>query len=143
MIRISRNPVVVRQFETATAEQIVRIFRDAVNVKRAGLLAAGTDVEVTGYGVVALQGRPDDQTLIQGLAFGAQLRLGLGDSATQMPFLDRANVLHLLTPVQMIEVWRKGAAFVSVVYRRSWVIKTMDPILTDLDEQTLWSEVIK
>lgn len=143
MIRFARNPDVVRQFETTTAEQIVRTFRDDVNVKRAELLAEGTDVVVTGYGVVALQGRPDDQTLIQGLAFGAQLRVSLGDLATQMPFLDRQNILHLLTPIQMIEVWRKGAAFVSAVYEQSWVIKKMDPVLTDLEDANVWLKVKK
>ena len=143
MIRISRNPNVVRQVETDIAEQIVRTFRDAVNVKRARLLAGGTDVDVTGYGVVALQGRLEDQTLIQGLAFGAQLRLSLGDLVTQMPFLDRQNVAHLLTPQQMIEVWHKGAAFVSAVYEQSWVIKGMDPVLTDLEDANVWLKVKK
>lgn len=114
-------------------------FRDAVNAKRLEVITAGTDVLVTGYGLVALQGRPEDQTSLQGLAFGAQLRLGLGDSATLMTFLDRNNVLHQLAPMQMLELWQKGAAFISAIYARSWVIKEMDPLMTDINDPALWS----
>ena len=113
-------------------------FRDAVNAKRLIVIAAGTDVEITGYGTVALQGRPEDQTSLQGLAFGAQLRLSLGDSTTLMDFLDRENVLHQLLPMQMLELWQKGAAFVSAIYARSWAIKEMDPASTDIDDPELW-----
>ncbi|MDB5658305.1 MAG: hypothetical protein JWS10_920 [Cypionkella sp.] len=114
-------------------------FRAAVNVKRLEVITAGTDVTVTGHGMVALQGRPEDQTSLQGLAFGAQLRLGIGDSATLMDFLDRENVLHQLVPMQMLELWQMGAGFISAIYARSWAIKEMDPSTTDIDDPSLWS----
>lgn len=113
-------------------------FRDAVNAKRLRVITAGTDVNVTGHGIVALQGRPEDQTSLQGLAFGAQLRLSMGDSATLMDFLDRNNTLHQLVPMQMLELWQKGAAFISATYARSWAIKEMDPATTDVDDPALW-----
>lgn len=116
-----------------------RAFQDKVNAKRAKVIAAGTDVNVTGHGSVALQGRPEDQTSLQGLAFGAQLRLSMGDNTTLMVFLDRANVLHQLTPMQMIELWQKGAAFVSAIYARSWAIKEMDPAIADVSDPSLWA----
>ena len=115
-----------------------RAFHDAVNLKRSKLITAGVMVEVTGHGPVALQGRPEDQSSLQGLAFGAQLRLSMGDAVTPMAFLDRENVLHLLAPMQMIELWQKGAEFISSTYAKSWAIKTMDPFLTDVEDPTLW-----
>ncbi|GLS86689.1 hypothetical protein GCM10010873_16630 [Cypionkella aquatica] len=113
-------------------------FRAAVNAKRLAVITAGTTVQITGHGPVALQGRPEDQTSLQGLAFGAQLRVGMGDSTTLMDFLDRENVLHQLVPMQMLELWQKGAAFVSAIYARSWAIKEMDPATTDIDDPELW-----
>lgn len=113
-------------------------FRAAVNAKRLAVITAGTTVQITGHGPVALQGRPEDQTSLQGLAFGAQLRLAQGDSTTLMEFLDRQNALHQLVPMQMLELWQKGAAFVSAIYARSWAIKEMDPATTDIDDPELW-----
>ncbi len=50
---------------------------------------------------------------------------------------DRENVLHQLVPMQMLELWQKGAAFVSAVYARSWAIKEMDPSSTDVEDPAL------
>lgn len=120
------------------AQAYVRAFRDAVNVKRLKVITAGTDVDLTGYGIVALQGRPEDQTSLQGLAFRAQLRINAGDSTTLIDFMDRNNVSHQLTPAQMLELWQKGAAFISAIYARSWEIKEMNPETTDPDDNALW-----
>lgn len=118
---------------------LIRDFRNAVNNRRSRLIEAGVVIDVTGYGPVALQGRPEDQTSLQGLAFGAQLRLGMGDSTTLTNFLDRNNVQHQLLPMQILEIWQKGAAFVSAIYARSWAIKAMDPTSTNIDDPALWS----
>ena len=138
MLVIRRNVAAIVDAKRDEAEVIIRLFRDTVSAKRLTVITAGTNVEITGYGPVALQGRPQDQTSLQGLAFGAQLRLGMGDSTTLMDFLDRENVLHQLVPMQMLELWQKGAAFVSAIYARSWAIKEMDPSSIDLDDPALW-----
>lgn len=139
MLIIYRDTAAIQQMEQAIGDVFIRSFRDAVNLKRGQLIVAGTTVEITGHGPVALQGRPEDQSSLQGLAFGAQLRLSMGDSTTLMEFLDRENVLHQLVPMQMIELWQKGAEFISAVYTRSWQIKEMDPLLTDVENPELWS----
>lgn len=141
MITIARAPEIEYQKLLSEGDQIVRAFRDAVNAKRAALIVAGTVVEVTRHGLVALQGRPEDLSSLQGLAFGAQLRLGAGDNSTLMEFLDKNNVSHHLVPMQMLELWQKGASFISAVYARSWAIKEMDPILTNAEDPQLWSIV--
>lgn len=114
-------------------------FRELVNAKRLRLITDGVDVTITGHGTVALQGRPEDQTSLQGLAFGAQLRLAAGDSTTLMDFLDRNNDLHQLVPMQMLELWQKGAAFISAIYAKSWEIKEMDPWTTDVENPAIWA----
>ena len=138
MLVIRRNIEAIVDVKRDEADMLVRLFRDAVNVKRLSVITAGTDVEITGHGPVALQGRPEDQAGLQGLAFGAQLRLSMGDSTTLMDFMDRNNVSHQLTPAQMLELWQEGAAFISAIYARSWVIKDMDPATTDADDPQLW-----
>ena len=109
----------------------------AINAKRAEVIIAGTDVEVTGYGVVALQGRPEDQSTLQGLAFAAQIQLSVSN-VTPIDFLDRNNDLHSLSPQQMIEVWSKGAAYMSAIYQLSWNIKKMNPPPADINDSALW-----
>jgi len=138
MLIIRRDQKAILETRHDEADLIVLAFRDLVNVKRLEVITAGADVEITGHGTVALQGRPEDQTSLQGLAFGAQLRLSMGDSTTLMDFLDRENVLHQLVPMQMLELWQKGTAFVSAVYARSWEIKEMNPETTDVDDPKLW-----
>lgn len=121
------------------AQACIRAFHDAVNTKRLQIISDGTDVYVTGHGKVALQGRPEDQTSLQGLAFGAQLRLSVGDNTAPMEFLDRENVLHQLFPMQMLELWQKGAAFISAIYAQSWAIKEMNPTTTNPNDPALWA----
>jgi hypothetical protein len=136
---LSSWSVINGNLEFTNLEPTILAFRTAVNAKRLQIISAGIDVSITGYGIVALQGRPEDQTSLQGLAFGAQLRLAMGDSTTKMEFLDRENVLHELTPAQMLELWQKGAGFVSAIYAKSWIIKEMNPMTTDYNEPALWA----
>lgn len=116
---------------------LIRDFRNAVNMRRSEMITAGVVIDLAGYGPVALQGRPEDQMSLLGLMNGAQLRISMGDSFTPMTFLDRENVLHYLTPMQMIDLWRQGAEFISAVYARSWQVKEMDPVTTDPSNWTL------
>lgn len=138
MLVIRRNVAAIVDAKRDEAEMLIRLFRDSVNAKRLAVITAGVDVEITGYGPVALQGRPEDQASLQGLAFGAQLRLSMGDSTTLTDFMDRNNSPHQLAPAQVLELWQKGAAFISAIYARSWEIKEMDPTTTDVNDATLW-----
>jgi hypothetical protein len=118
-------------------DEITLKFRESVNTKRAKLIVAGTTVDVTGYGLVDLQGRPEDQATLHGLAFAAQIQISMG-STTPTNFLDRSNVQHTLTPSQVIDLWIKGASFMSQIYALSWAIKEMNPQTTDPDDAALW-----
>lgn len=114
-----------------------RQFDDAVNVEREARYAAGTDIKIIGYGWVALQGRPEDQDSLAGLAQAADLAARSGDSDTSYRFVDRNNLMHVLTGAQMIELFLKGAQFISNVHFSSTVIKAgktydIDPKVDDL-----------
>lgn len=109
-----------------------------VNVERDRRIAAGCAVEITGYGVVPLQGRLQDQTNMLGLATAANLRIAAGDAETLTKFRDAQNVDHLLTPTQVVEMWSKGAAWISAVFEASWAIKAMEPIPLDYVANSRW-----
>lgn len=119
-------------------ESITSEFRAKVNALRENRIIQGTDVTLAGYGAVALQGRPEDLASLQGLAFGAQLRMSMGDE-TPMVFMDRDNVEHSLTPMQMVLLWKAGADFVTATYATSWTIKEMNPFTTDPANPLLWA----
>lgn len=109
-----------------------------VNVERDRRIAAGVAVEITGYGLVPLQGRLQDQTNMLGLATAANLRIAAGDIETVTKFRDAANVDHDLTPPQIVEMWSKGAAWISAVFEASWALKAADPIPLDFDDDVHW-----
>ena len=109
-----------------------------VNAERDRRIAAGTAVEITGYGVVPLQGRIQDQTNLLGLATAATLRIAAGDVDTLTKFRDAVNLDHFLTPLQIVEMWSKGAAWISSVFEASWELKAAEPIPLDFATDTYW-----
>lgn len=109
-----------------------------INAERDRRVAAGTTVNVTGYGDIPLQGGERDQTNLLGLVTAAQVRLAGGDSSTLTKFRDADNVDHMLTPMQVIEMWSKGAAWISANYDASWTIKALDPIPADFADDSYW-----
>lgn len=119
--------------------QIVAAFRDRVTAERTRRIIEGAMFDVPGLAVqVALQGRPEDQTTLGNLAQAAILRTINGDTTTLTPFMDRDNTLHTLVPGQVIALWSQGAAYVTQIYKVSWIIKEMDPITTDPTADALW-----
>ncbi|MFN7125299.1 MAG: hypothetical protein ACK4M8_05410 [Allorhizobium sp.] len=104
---------------------------DDVNSERDRRIDAGTTVTVEGYGPIPLQGREKDQRNMLGLQAAASMRLAAGDNITLTKFRDAENVDHMLTPSQIVELWSKGAAWISDTYEASWDIKALDPIPAD------------
>lgn len=109
-----------------------------VNAERDRRIAAGVTVYVEGYGPVALQGREKDQTNLLGLQAAAAMRLAAGDTVTLTKFRDADNVDHMLTPPQIVDLWAKGAAWISATYDASWGLKALDPIPADYADDTHW-----
>lgn len=109
-----------------------------VNAERDRRVALGATVQIDGYGTVPLQGRLQDQTNLLGLVTAASLRVAAGDTATTTKFRDAANVDHDLTPPQIVEMWSKGAAWISAVFEASWALKAADPIPLDYAANSHW-----
>lgn len=111
---------------------------DDVNAERATRIERGTTVTVDGV-AIRVQGREEDTRNLQGLAFAAQLRLSTGDTTTTITFRDGDNVDRILTPLQVLSLWSQSAAYVSLMYAKSWAIKAMSPIPADFRNDSYWS----
>lgn len=109
-----------------------------INEKRAAVIEAGTTINIDDYGPVRLGGRKQDRENLHGLAFSSSLRLGIGDNETLLPFRDADNVVHLLNPSQMIELFVKGARWVSRQYTLTWGMKDGEELPEDWVNDPRW-----
>jgi hypothetical protein len=112
--------------------------RTAVTAERDRRLNAGTIVAVTGYGEIAVQGRPTDQINLIALGDTARDLQAAGYTAAGIPFRDGNNVTHNLTAVQMIEVVRKGKMSASGLYAAAWALKDLATIPVDFANDRHW-----
>jgi len=44
-----------------------------------------------------------------------------------------------LTPPQVLSLWSQAAAYVSLMYSKSWAIKALSPIPADFRNDAYWS----
>ena len=97
----------------------------AVNAERSRRIEDGAPFTVTGYAdPIHLQGREEDKINLTNLAMAAQLRLSINPATTEMTvFRDRLNVNHTLTQSQVLELWQKGAEWITSLYQVSWALK--------------------
>lgn len=105
------------------------------------VIEQGVTINVTGITEpVHVQGRDKDTRNVQGLVTAAQLRLGSGDTTTLTDFRDGNNITHQLLPAQVVELWQKSAAYITVVYQASWSIKADDPIAQTFRDDPRWPD---
>lgn len=110
-----------------------------VNAERDRRVELGAVISVTGYGPVRLTGTTTDTRNLQALAFSAQLRIGQGDTSTLTPFRDADNVIHQLTPMEVIDLWAQGSAFVSALFQAAWALKDAESgIPADYIDDSYW-----
>ena len=94
-----------------------------VNAERDRRIIEGATFTISGYGDVRSLGRDIDKTNLQALGFAASLRIAAGDVTTITPFRDADDVVHDLTPPQVLELWSQASTYVSSVFQASWAIK--------------------
>ncbi|MBD8554932.1 hypothetical protein IFT84_10390 [Rhizobium sp. CFBP 8762] len=110
-----------------------------VTLERDKRIAAGVRVMIGTIGAIPVQGREKDQTNLLALKDNARDLVAAGIKKPVMTFRDANDVVHLLTPAQMMELVSKGLAWVSQVYQASWIIKEMNPIPHDFaSNAALW-----
>lgn len=112
----------IKTAEDLAAEDQARLAA-AVNAERDRRIMLGTTVTVTGLGAIPVQGRPVDQVNLMALADTARDLIAAGVTGAVIPFRDGDNVLHDLTPAQMLEVSRQGKEAAGAIYAASWALK--------------------
>lgn len=115
-----------------------RPYRERVDAYRDQVVAAGVDFDLPGYGTIHLQGRPQDMVAILGLSLTAQQLQGAGQAGRVLPFRDRENIVHQLTPGQIVQVFQVGSAFVSSVMQASWAMKDAGDESVDPADRANW-----
>jgi hypothetical protein len=111
---------------------------EQINSERTRRLLMGATVSVTNVGDIPLQGRSEDQINMLGLKDTARDLILAGIDEPVIPFRDAANVVHMLTAMQMIEAIDKGKQYVTQVYQAAWALKELDPIPADFDDDKYW-----
>ena len=119
---------------------------DDVNVERDRRILAGTVINVTGHGNIPVTGTKDDKDVFLGRRIIAAEAAANGVTAPVLVFRDRKNVIHNLTPSQMIELADKGFSWIEAMMVRSWVMKDgaapyEDGIPDDLDNDSHWPTI--
>lgn len=109
-----------------------------VDAERDRRLAAGVTVDVEGYGPVPVQGRQVDQTNLLALKDTARDLIAASITAPVIEFRDGANVMHSLTPAQMVDLANKGKAAAAEIYAAAWALKDNPPIPADYAADAYW-----
>ncbi|UWQ16162.1 DUF4376 domain-containing protein [Jannaschia sp. M317] len=112
----------------------------AVNAERDRRIAAGQTVFVPGLGPVPMQGRIGDMQNLLALFNAANLRKARGDTSAGIVFRDAENVVHRLTPDQMIALYVMGATWVEAVYGASWRMKDGGDVPADFTDDRHWPQ---
>jgi hypothetical protein len=135
MSNIDTSMVVTAAQTEASAQAELRA---AITVERNRRLNAGVVVAVTGYGNIAVQGRPTDQINLIALGDTARDLQDGGVTAAVIPFRDGNNATHNLTAVEMIEVVRKSKIVASGLYAAAWALKDAAIIPADFADDRHW-----
>lgn len=122
----------------AIAPAIIR--SDDVNTERARRIGLGITVPVTGIGIVSLQGDAQSRENLSGLYSAALGRMIAGQTTHVTTFRDADNRDHKMVPLQIMEMWGNGGAYVEAVYKASWAIKALQPIPVDYADDSHWPD---
>lgn len=96
---------------------------EEINAERDRRIGEGATFTVTGYGPVPLQGRLKDQINLQARLIAAQVAQAQGVTDPILLLRDAADINHMLTPDQMIELVGKGIAWIEATMQVSWDMK--------------------
>ena len=128
------NWIALDPFNNKVAPFFQSITDADINVERTRRMVLGHT-----FGDVYVTGTDDDARNLTNLALAAQLRLASGDTTTLTDFRDGNNVVHALTPMQMLGLWQQSASFVSALYASSWALKALTPIPHDYTLDKYWT----
>lgn len=138
------NNVITQTYEIDTLEgeelnQANRELKNAINVERERRIAVGCTIIVDGAGNIPIRGTPEDMRNLTNLGQIANISI-ISKNDMSITFRDNDNVMHVLTPTQMSQLWQKAVQYVSMVYQSSWILKETNPIPTDYDNDKYWPQ---
>jgi hypothetical protein len=110
-----------------------------VNAERERRVLHGSTFSLTSGKVIKLQGDDTTKTNLQALAFAASLRIARGEQDTTTLFRDADDFVHMLTQLELIELWSKSAEFVSNMFKAAWFLKDGPGIPEDYTDDKYWS----
>lgn len=110
-----------------------------VNKHRSKLILKGSTFSLSSGKTIRIQGDQQTRENLDALALAANLRLARGVTKHVTPYRDADNVIHRLSPMEVLELWQFAASFVEAVYAASWEIKD-DPngISPDFKDDPRW-----
>lgn len=113
------------------------ILRREIDAERDRRLAAGAEITVDSYGTIPVQGRDRDMVIFASLKDAADdaLAAGLSDP---IPFRDRANTMHSLTPAQMRQLVKRARAHAQAIYAAAWRLKDADTTPSNYTDDEHW-----
>ncbi|TYB83978.1 DUF4376 domain-containing protein [Oceaniovalibus sp. ACAM 378] len=120
------------------AAQVQEKRRAGVNGERDRRLADGATVTIAGYGDVPVQGRTGDQINLIAVADTARELIAAGYTTVAIPFRDGDNVVHGLTPSQVLEMARKGKEAAAAIYSASWALKDAEAVPAEFADDIHW-----
>jgi hypothetical protein len=122
----------------ALFDRVVPVMPDHVDAEIERRLRMGTGIAVTGIGDIPVQGRDRDMTIFPNLRDSAKELQEAGITAAVLPFRDRDNVTHMLTPTQMLELVSGARMAAQALYSAMWDLKDANPIPQDYTDDSYW-----
>lgn len=104
-----------------------------INRERQKRIEKGKD-----FNGIWLTGSDRDQTILMALGRKAEKLKNAGINDAVIPFRDGLNVVHLLTPDEMLELEDIGAQYVSACYQAAWALKDMAVIPQEVHADEHW-----
>ncbi|MCE8006558.1 DUF4376 domain-containing protein [Aestuariivita sp.] len=135
MSNIDFGAVITAQDKDAQAMEKCRA---GITAERNRRLESGVVIPIDGYGEVPVQGREKDRINLIALADTARSLIEAGQVSQTVPFRDADNVMHQLTPPQMIEMVDKAKQAASAIYAAAWTMKDMAAPPQDYGDDSHW-----
>ena len=119
---------------TPSTNMLQTKYYTAIEAERDRRLAIGTDIDVVGYGWIAVRGLDQDRVTL------TELRevLATHPLVPTIAYRDRDNAMHNLTLAQIEDIIYQGGPYALSIYSASFAIKDADPRISDVTNDALW-----
>lgn len=101
-------------------------------------LALGVDVHLDNHGWIALDCRPDHHQVLATSAQMASTYVATALDDELMVFSDREDVMHMLSPRAMIDLFVAGSEYVGQVQMSAHILRAMPSRPVNLDDDSFW-----